>query len=637
MGIGSVVTSCSDDFLNKTPNNNYTAETYYSSDQAVMKAIEPLYNYAWFNYNRRAMPAMGSIRANDGWNPYMLSEFATFQVTGLDENLCNAWSSLYMVVSMSNQLIDDINKYCTDNVSEEVKNLALGEAYLMRATAYFYLVRSWGDVVVYENNESVTSVPAIPLTKEEDVLKFVIRDYKRAMQYLPETSKNMHATKYTAEAMCAKALLALSGWNKGGTRDADMLEEVIELCDDVIESHKYVLMPNYADLFKYEYNSFSTNNSENILCMRWADPLSGEWGAMNALYSDLAWSGSSDVNVWGGNYASIDMIDLYNEDISDSIRFQATFCSPGIYYSYWDTANDLVSADKKTVANGYPAGAQSGFVYNKKHVQLKKGVAGTKADCGGHLAQMASPLNTYIMRYADVYLIKAEACLGNDESTKNIEGRKALYEVRHRAGVAKQMLDSYTLEDIIKERRKEFCMEYQNWYDMVTWYRWKPQYMLNYFNNKQHRAFMINEGSVLYNEDRTISYRTFSNRQSSPWYLNDYEITKWAEKIPGAKVVDNKLVVGDKEYGFVCLWNDCLRGEEGEDILLTKEQGYEYDIDKLCRALDGYDPVVLNEVNIFMPYPESDVLRNEYFKKDPQPYDFGEEDWHNPKVKDTKK
>lgn len=24
-------------------------------------------------------------------------------------------------------------------------------------------------------------------------------------------------------------------------------------------------------------------------------------------------------------------------------------------------------------------------------------------------------------------------------------------------------------------------MEYCNWYDMVSWYHWKPDYMLNYF------------------------------------------------------------------------------------------------------------------------------------------------------------
>jgi len=599
IAMGTLTTSCGKDFLDKTPQHSYTADTYYSSDEAVMKAIEPLYNYAWFNYNYRAMVGMGSARANDGWNPYLNPQFATFQVTGLDGDLANAWKSFYLVVSMSNQLISDINTYCSDAVSEDVKNLAIGEAYLMRGWAYFYLLRSWGDVIVYENNLDMTNTPVVPLTKEEDVLKFIIRDARRAAELLPTASTSNHATKYSAEGLLAKALLAQSGWGKNGTRDQSILDEVVELCDDIINNGPYALMDDYADLFKYDNNNFTMQNSETLLAMHWADPLTASWGTYSANYSDLAWSGASDVNVWGGIYASVDMLDLYNEDISDSIRFQATFCLPGIYYSYWDTGNDLVAAADKTPANGYPQA--TGYVYSKKHCQLKKWVVGTKADCQGHLAQMASPLNTYIQRLADIYLIKAEAILGNDETTSDAEGLAAINAVRARAKVD-NMLTSYGLAELIKERRKEFCMEFCNWYDMVTWYRWQPQYMLDYFNNKQHRAFMINQGDVLYNADRTISYRTFPNRQSSPWYFYD-----------------------ETSNPRGCYWNDCMRDGDTETIIQTKDEGYVYDVDALSRACDGYDPVTLNETNIFMPYPEADVIRNPYFKQPAQNYDFGDE------------
>lgn len=599
IALGTLTTSCGKDFLDKTPQHSYTADTYYSSDAAVMKAIEPLYNYAWFNYNYRAMVGMGSARANDGWNPYLNPQFATFQVTGLDGDLANAWKSFYLVVSMSNQLISDVNTYCTEAVSEEVKNLAIGEAYLMRGWAYFYLLRSWGDVIVYEDNLEMTNTPVVPLTKEEDVLKFVVRDARRAVELLPVASTSNHATKYSAEGLLAKALLAQSGWGKNGTRDQSILDEVVDLCDDIINNGPYTLLPDYADLFKYDNNNFTMQNSETLLAMHWADPLTATWGTYSANYSDLAWSGSSDVNVWGGIYASVDMLDLYNEDISDSIRFQATFCLPGIYYNYWDTGNDLVAASDKTPEKGYPQ--PTGYVYNKKFCQLKKWVVGTKADCQGHLAQMASPLNTYIQRLADIYLIKAEAILGNDDTTSDAEGLEAINAVRARAKV-KDMLTSYGLAELIKERRKEFCMEFSNWYDMVTWYRWQPQYMLDYFNNKQHRAFMVNQGDVLYNADRSISYRTFPNRQSSPWYFYD----------------DTRSPRG-------CYWNDCMREEDSETVIQTKEQGYVYDVDALSRARDGYDPVTLSETNIFMPYPEADVIRNPYFKEPAQNYDFGDE------------
>lgn len=58
-------TSCSDEFLDRVPTNSYTADTYYTSDEAIIKATEPLYNYAWHGYNERAILGIGSFRAND--------------------------------------------------------------------------------------------------------------------------------------------------------------------------------------------------------------------------------------------------------------------------------------------------------------------------------------------------------------------------------------------------------------------------------------------------------------------------------------------------------------------------------------------------------------------------------------------
>ena len=90
-------------------------------------------------------------------------------------------------------------------------------------------------------------------------------------------------------------------------------------------------------------------------------------------------------------------------------------------------------------------------------------MVGNKADADGHLKQQASPLNTYIMRLADVYLIKAEAILGNQDQCADADGLAALNAVRSRAKAATiQELRGrsyYTFSDLIRERRIEFCME----------------------------------------------------------------------------------------------------------------------------------------------------------------------------------
>lgn len=574
-----MTTSCGSDFLDKTPSGNYTAPTYYSSDVAVKKGTEPLYNKAWFNFNRRALIGMGSFRANDGWNPYVNAEFANFKVTALTEELGLAWSALYNVVTMSNATLANLEEYCTNGVTPSVKQAAEGECYLMRGWAYFYLLRGWGDNILFEDNNKLVQTPIQPLNTEADVLKFIIRDFRKAAELLPETGTDHHPSKYAAKAALAKALLAQSGWEEGSTtdhqRNETTLKEVKELCDEVINCGQYSLMSNYEDLFKAQNN----DNSETVLAMRWASPNSGEWGAMNATYSDLAFPEVTDVNVWGGNLSpSCDMLDYYNEDPADSIRRKATWFSPNSYYSY------IKKAD-------------GGYTYKHNWMQCKKGVLGTKNDVEpAALAQMASPLNTYIQRLADVYLMKAEAILGNNESTSDPEALAAFDAVHNRARVEAVHPTSITLMDLIRERRIEFCMEYFNWWDMVTWYRWKPQTMLNFFNRQQHRAFEIRENSLYRNSNGTFSYRVIPPGTGT-WYITD-------------------------EEGHV-YWNDKLAESENDNTAIKVDGGYTYNVNELVsKYVTGYQAVVLNENNIFMPYPESDVIQNKYLSMPAQPYDF---------------
>ena len=573
------MTSCGDDFLDRSPLHSYTAPTYYTSDEAVIKATEPLYNYAWHGYNERGIVGMGSFRANDAWSPYLQGEFARFTITGLSKEVVDAWSSLYMVVTMSNQLINDLDRYAGENVSESVIAQAKGEAMLMRGAAYFYLLRGWGEIILFEDNVDATSIPVRPLSTESSVLKFIIRDFEKASELLPERGTNNHPSRYVAKAMLAKALLAQSGWSTSSTidheRDQATLSRVVTLCDEVINCGQYKLLDDYENLFRPQYN----DNEETLLAMRWADPLLGEYASNNNLISDLAWSDVTDVNCWGGSlHASVDMLDYYNQEPADIHRIRATFFTPGQFYSYiWSE--------------------KGGYTYNVNWAQAKKGVVGTKADCDGHLAQQASPLNTYIMRLADGYLIKAEALLGNNESTTDARALEAFNATRLRAGLPAKT--SFSFEDLIRERRIEFCLEYCNWYDMVTWYRWKPQYMLNFFNNKQHRAFMLNSGDVVRNTDGTFSYRCIFPG-SNNWYFTD-------------------------DQGH-CLWNDrSTVSIDDNTTVQTKAQGYTFNLDELARAKGAdYQPIVLSEANIFMPYPEADVIQNPYFNQPPVEYNFGE-------------
>lgn len=538
--MAGILTGCSDSFLDRTPEGSYTDANFYASDEALEAATAPLYNRAWFDYNQRAIVPIGSGRANDMYSPWGNPEFTTFQVTALNELLSAAWKSFYSVITMSNSVISDVKEKTTGDVSEEAKKKAIAEARLMRGCAYFYMLRAWGPVILIEDNQKVVDDPVLPLNREEDVFQFIINDFTYAAENLPEKGDQPgRATCWAAKGMLAKVYLAHSGWKKGGQRDNADLELAKQYAADVCENSGLELLPNYEDLFKYKKN----NNQESLLAMQWV-PL-GEWGVCNTLFADLAFSTevTGGVNVWSSYAASVEMLEIYNEEPGDTLRRNATFFTQGTYYPYI------------CISDG-------GYTYTYTGAPIKKGVVGGPDDDNdGYVQSMNSPLNTYILRLADVYLTYAEACLGNNERLTEGPGLEYFNKVRYRAfnGNGDWEKTSIDFEDIIRERRVEFCMEYCNWYDMVSWYCWKPDYMLVYFNNQKR-----GERATVVKRDEGLAGR---------------------------------LLLGTEDYTGTF--------QEG----VYEEPQIEINI---------------ADDDIFFPYPESDVIQNPLLKEEPVPYNFNE-------------
>lgn len=472
-----LLTACSDSFLDRVPEGSYVDATFYVSDEALEAATAPLYNRAWFDYHQRSIVPIGSARANDIYSPWNYPQFVTFQVTALDENLSGAWSGFYSVVTMANSVIKAVETQTTSAVSEGAKLKAVAEARLMRACAYFYMLRLWGPVIIIEDNNAAVDNPVLPLHREEDVFQFIINDLTYACNNLPEKNNKGRATSWAAKGILAKVYLARSGWDNNGVRDEGDLELARQYAGDVCENSGLNLVEKYEDLFKYRNN----NNDESLLAMQWV-PL-GEWFVCNTLLADLAFSSevTGGVNVWSSYNGTIDMLQQY--EVADTLRRNATFFTKGSYYSY------ICMSD-------------GGYKYTGNASPIKKGVVGGPNDGNdGNVQSMNSPLNTYMLRLADVYLTYAEACLGNNATLSDGRGLYFYNKVRERAKINKK--SSITLDDIIRERRIEFSMEYTNWYDMVTWYRYLPAKMLTYFNN-QKRGYRAD--AIIKDEDGNLHF-----------------------------------------------------------------------------------------------------------------------------------
>ena len=153
-------------------------------------------------------------------------EFTNFKVTALSENLANAWTGFYSVITMANAVISDVQTKCSNSVSERAKRTAIAEARLMRACAYFYMVRLWGPVIIIEDNDkSGCQIPCNRSTAKKmcwnSLFVTSLMQSRIFLKWQPPKDVSTHGG---AKGMLAKVYLARSGW-KGGTRDnADLGE-----------------------------------------------------------------------------------------------------------------------------------------------------------------------------------------------------------------------------------------------------------------------------------------------------------------------------------------------------------------------------------------------------------------------------
>lgn len=462
-----ITTSCSKDFLERPPLSQVTADNYYQSPEELRISTSALYNVVWFDYNSRAGYSIGDIRSSNLLSKWFNPGYYKFTVTSLDIDLANAWSSLYKVVAQSNSVMRNIQDKSA-NVTEEQKNAAISECRFMRGTAYFHLVRVWGPVMIIEDNVALIEDPLIFLNPVEDVYKFIINDLTFAVNHLPESDISGRLTKWSAAGMLAKVYLAYSGYgSNNGQRNQDMLDSSKYYAAMVCTNSNLNLMNNYADLFKYENNvNKNPENTESLFSLLWV-PL-GTWGTQNATLSDFAFDAEvvGGVSAWGSHRASYDILKTYKA--GDTLRLNATFMTNGVHYPEINKA-------------------KGGYTYlGTDESPIKKYVPGGPDDNDGQVAAMNSPLNSYILRLADVYLVYAEASLGNSANLAGGEGLFYFNLVRQRAGMP--VLTTVTFEDIMYERRIELAMEYQFWYDLVSWFYFKPDYILNYINNQNRGA-----------------------------------------------------------------------------------------------------------------------------------------------------
>lgn len=477
-----IATSCGDEFLEILPADQSTVDSYYKDETQIKSVTGSLYSRPWFSFNDKFSWAAGDGMAGDLYNDYQdEGQLFFFSYSATNSIVYSAWESLYTVISFSNAIVQDMPRIASDNgVSADVINAGLGEARFMRAAAYFFLSEFWGAVPIVEDPTTLIAGNAmeIPRNTQESVYEFIRRDLVFAEENLPATNDPGRVTKWSAKGMLAKVHLTMGQYYK--SQDHFDLAKAYSL--DVIENSGLGLLPDYGDLFRIENN----NNQESLFALQWAN---GNWGVGNsrqAVFGRNKYVTDND-ECWGGwKSATKSFLDNIAANAGEGVtdpRQREIIMTLGVHYP---------EISKKTSGYTYnivtPDPAGGGDLENAAPLlnNIKKYIVGSQDDVGVPIKNQGVPLNQYMLRLADVYLIYAEAALGMASTTSDAKALEYFNAVRQRMGVlsARTQLDFNT---IMNERRVEFGMEGIAWYDVKRRYYRNVDDAIDYLEG-QNRA-----------------------------------------------------------------------------------------------------------------------------------------------------
>ena len=468
------MTSC-DDFLDRPVEDSYNTENYYTDDASCVRGVNYLYNSPWYDF-QRAFIKIGEVMSGNmywGSSPYM-----NFSLNGTDQDLVNMSYSLWAEIGHANTVYNSIKG---SSCSESVKNQCMGECLAWKAMAYFYLVRTFGDVpIVHDNSVNIAAGDYNDLHKVQkaDVYEYILMTLEKAMDLLPrEKSTTGRIDYYCAEGLYAKVLLTAAGVT--GSLNNDYLQRASAASLDVIQNSGRELMANYEDIFRGSKNV----SDESLIAWRWIN--GAQWTSQNTLQSDLMPSGfDENGDCWGGwGGPSADLQDAFGYDVTENpskridtdVRRKATMMGAGDVYSYFWRDKDL--------GNGKTGFDILKFYYDKEYnpaatgefqgpcgVQNVKHAYGDnfdhQAEMNASAGRMAYNLATHILRLSDVYLVHAEAEVLQGKTTSRT-ALDAFNAVRGRAISSAVPKTTLTFDDIWKERRLEFAGEGDRWYDFV--------------------------------------------------------------------------------------------------------------------------------------------------------------------------
>ncbi len=392
------------------PKNEIISDVVFTDDKTATASITGMYtsmNAFNYQYANILMSYLNGMLADE---VYYLTTFANYDVFSTNSLLPGSqyvetmWADQYRFIFQANRCIEGLTT--ADKLTPAVRAQLLGEAYFMRAFMHFYLVNMYGDVPLITSSDFKKN-NVLPREKSTIVYDTLINDLKKAKDLMADDYPGGFRTrpnKAAATALLARAYLYTRQW---------ALAE--STASEVLGNNRYALLKDLNTVFLAE--------SKEAL---W------QLQSVNTAGGRNTWEGNTTVpaSPTGNALFRLDSNNLVKKFEADDLRLK----------NWVDNRKN-------------PAGAITHYFPFKYKVRTNASGAVTE--------------NSMVLRFAEQYLIRAEARIQQDKLT---DGRSDLDSIRRRAGlpVLSTTLDKAALLLAVeKERKAELFAEWgHRWFDL---------------------------------------------------------------------------------------------------------------------------------------------------------------------------
>lgn len=485
----TVASSCAD--LDLMPPADAAAETWFTNEQQFDMAAKDLYRNALWYFEG------GNRYCNtDRWTEDWMQRETGYDwmqnaMSGKVGWVTTMWLNTYKAISRANLIINMSEERRGQGIPDAVLDHYEGEGRFFRACFYSYLTFLWGNIPYFEENLSIDQAYELGknLCSRDDVIKKIYADFDKATKLLPDDAEGSRVCRATAYAFWCRT----ASW----MLDYSTAKETAEAC---MAEKKYSLEKDYAHLF---YPSTKTS-PEFIFMIPGSVEYEQIYNMKSFCQRNLGFNGVKGTAVAGPSMEALlaytltdglmaDESPLYNpqkpwENMDP--RCAMTIVLPGseIHGVEYDLTKKKVKnyTTGKQVTNNDTRIVQQYAQYSG--LLIRKGRDNSWLENG-----MDVDINYPILRYADILLMYAEACI--EQGVDLDKACDAINQVRSRAyngsGIKYPAVSGTDIKKLRKayrvERHMEFMWENRHWFDLVRWR------LCDYLNGKVTTGFPLGD------------------------------------------------------------------------------------------------------------------------------------------------